>query len=156
MSISENVARTPTSYQQQEIEANTFAIELLAPRKRMRRFLRRSADLEHILRASRALDLSKQATARRYVQLHNERLAIVFSHRGKVRYFDRSWGFPSLSIKRGDAVPNLPSRSGSRERLLPMNETDAEFWLRSPSRTTLYAQTLLQSLGYTMTLLVAE
>ena len=37
-----------------------------------------------------------------------------------------------------------------------MNELDPEAWLSFPRRTTLYAQTLLQSCGHAMTLLVAE
>jgi Zn-dependent peptidase ImmA (M78 family) len=56
-----------SAHLRQEIEANRFAIELLAPHSRMAPFLRGAADLEHVLRAADKLDLSKQAAARRYV-----------------------------------------------------------------------------------------
>lgn len=156
MALSGSSSRRATGHQRQEIEANTFAIELLAPRERMKRFLRRSADLEHVLGAAKALELSKEATARRYVQLHGECLAIVFSRDGAITYFDMSEDFPRLEVERGAEMPDLPSRSRSRRPLSTMNEVDPEAWLSFPWRTTLYAQTLLQDRGHAMTLLVAE
>lgn len=146
----------PNAHQRQEIEANTFAIELLAPQERMRKFIRRSADLEHVVAAAKELDLSKEATARRYIQLHGECLAIVFSRDGAITYFDKSEDFPRLEVERGDELPDIPNRSRSRRPLSTMNEVDAEAWLSFPRRTTIYAQTLLQERGHAMTLLVAE
>ncbi|MEC5293044.1 ImmA/IrrE family metallo-endopeptidase [Aurantimonas sp. C2-6-R+9] len=156
MILSGTSTRKPTRHQQQEIEANTFAIELLAPSSLMRPFLLSFADLEKVLQAADALELSKEATARRYVQLHRDRLAIVFSKDGAISYFDRGEGFPWLAVDRGDALPGLPKRSSLSESLLPMNEADADDWLSYSSRTQLYAQTLLQSGGHAMTLLLAE
>jgi hypothetical protein len=156
MALTSNSTSGPTLHQRQEIEANVFAIELLAPRERMKTFLRRSADLEYVVDAAKALDLSRESMARRYVQLHRECLAIVFSAEGVVTYFDRSEDFPRLEVERGHEVPDLPIRSRSRGELFPMIEVDAEAWLSFPRRTTLYAQTLLQSRGHAMTLLLAE
>src|SRR5690606_14121743 len=72
MALSGSSARLASRHQRQEIEANTFAIELLAPHQLMAPYLRPSAELEQVIKASEALDLSKEATARRYVQLHRE------------------------------------------------------------------------------------
>ena len=52
----------------QEIEANRFAIELLAPPDLMRPYLRGIPDLAKVLSLARALDLSREACARRYVE----------------------------------------------------------------------------------------
>jgi hypothetical protein len=156
MTLSGSSARPVSRHQRQEIEANTFAIELLAPHKLMRPFLRSSADLEHVIKASEALELSKEATARRYVQLHRERLAIVFSKEGIVSYFDKGNDFPWLAVDRGNALPGMLSPSKASESLLPMDEADAEAWLRYPSGTALYSQTLVQFGGHAITLLLAE
>ncbi len=69
-----------TTNQRQELEANRFAIELLAPRKRLAPTLLQTPDLIHIAKLSDELHLSKEATARRYVELSGEPIAIVLSH----------------------------------------------------------------------------
>jgi Zn-dependent peptidase ImmA (M78 family) len=62
----------------QEAEANRFAIELLAPKKFVRPFLRGIPDLTSVWRLAKTLDLSREASARRYVELHDQPTALVF------------------------------------------------------------------------------
>jgi hypothetical protein len=54
----------------QEAEANAFAIELLAPLRRVRKFLTGTPDLSKVLVMSDELDLSREASARRFAELH--------------------------------------------------------------------------------------
>jgi len=55
----------------QEAEASRFAIELLAPRRLIRpTILRGTPDLEKVLTLSRELDISREAGARRWLELH--------------------------------------------------------------------------------------
>ena len=54
----------------QEAEASCFAIELLAPPRLMRRYLGGIPDLARVLSLSDELGLSREAAARRYVELH--------------------------------------------------------------------------------------
>ena len=54
-------------HQQQETEANTFAIEVLTPRSALGRFLRPPAELDHALALAEAFEISREAAIRRYV-----------------------------------------------------------------------------------------
>lgn len=143
-------------YDKQEVEANRFAIELLAPITRMRSFLRGFADLSHVLRAAAELDVSKAAIARRYVELHPASTAVVFSRNGTISYPE--WGpqFPLLAIKKGDQLPGRFGPTAQTEMLTMMDDADPEAWLKYPGRRKLYAQTLQQSGGHAMTLLLME
>jgi Zn-dependent peptidase ImmA (M78 family) len=82
----------------QEAEANTFAIELLAPAKLIQKQLSRPADLEHVLAIADNQKISREAAARRYTELHHESLAVVFSMNGWVRYAEKGEGFPGTRI----------------------------------------------------------
>ena len=119
-------------------------------------FLRGVADLEHVLRAADELDLSKQAAARRYVELHRESLAVVFSKDDTVIYPD--WGpqFPLLLLKKGDRLPNYRSRSPSEPATSTMDEVDPAEWLKSPGITQLFCQRHAQADGHSITLLLSE
>ena len=142
-----------TVHQRQEIEANRFSIELLAPQARMKPHLRGLADIANILAAADELDISKQAAARRYVELHSERLAVVFGKDNSILYPDWNGGFPMLLPRGGDT---LPEAGPSREVITTMDEVDAALWLKWPGKNRLYAQTHFQSDGYSITLLLSE
>ena len=88
------VSAADSRHLRQEAEANVFAIELLTPRKRLARHLAPPADLQHVLNIASEFDISKEAGARRYVALHDEKLALVFSRNGKARYLARGPAFP--------------------------------------------------------------
>jgi IrrE N-terminal-like domain len=91
-------------YVRQEAEANTFAIELLAPRGRVKSYLNPSPDLAKVLRLAGDLDISREAAARRYVELHDETLAVVFCASGKFSYARRKDEFPSLCLRQGQPL----------------------------------------------------
>ena len=143
-----------------EVEANQFAAELLLPRKLLHRDIRRLAgiDLEHVLRISDKYDISREATARRYVDLCDEPCAVIFSHEGRVRYPYRNRHFPFVEISAGDLIPrdSIAARSDLQEgKVSDWSETDGSTWLvanrGTPSRP-LVEQTLLQHAGYRVTL----
>ena len=142
-----------TLHQRQEIEANRFSIELLAPKARMKPYLRGLADIANILAAAGELDISKQAAARRYVELHTERLAVVFGKGNSILYQEWNDGFPMLLLRAGDTLPEV---GPSREVVTTMDEVEAALWLKWPGKDRLYAQTHFQSDGYSITLLLAE
>jgi hypothetical protein len=140
----------------QEAEANTFAIELLAPAKLIQKQLSRPADLEHVLAIADNQKISRAAAARRYVDLHDECLAMVFSVSGRVRYIEKGEGFPATRIWTRDPVPTLVPRPSDGSELTTLDEVSAAAWLSWPDGVTLFAQTLHQVDGYATTLLVAE
>jgi Zn-dependent peptidase ImmA (M78 family) len=155
-SRSDMIARTDTAtnqYLRQEAEANAFAINLLAPRKRLRPYLSAGADLQNALKVAAELDLSREAAARRYVELHEDTLAVVFAKDDRLIYAARCDGFPALRVKKGDAIATAGDRGeGQPSRF---EETEAADWLSHPGRHHLLAQTLHQQAGYSITLLRA-
>ena len=85
------------THRRQEAEANRFAIELLAPRRLISNAaLRGTPDLEKVIDLSRDLDISREACARRWLELLDEPMALVFGKEGIVRYVERS---PSLPFR---------------------------------------------------------
>ena len=140
----------------QEREANTFAIELLAPERLIRARLSPPADLEHALAIARDQDISREAAARRYVALHDDCLAVVFSVDGRVRYVEKGKGFPGTSIWAHDILPALPPRPRDGTGLTLLDEVSPLPWLSRTDGVTLFAQTLHQTDEYAMTLLVVE
>lgn len=93
----------------QEAEANRFAIELLAPVRRLRPYLGGIPDLAKVIALAEELEISREAAARRYVELHANPSAVVFSRDGVVRYVDRADDFPFVQIQRGHRLPGLPT-----------------------------------------------
>ena len=104
--------------------------------------------------------MSKEATARRYVDLHDEPCAVVFSHNAIVRYTRRGSGFHYLDIKGGNP---LPAQSLSAKGQLPegvvseWREIDSGMWLSDvPRARSIFEQTLAQQNGYRITLLTFD
>ncbi len=139
----------------QEREANRFAIELLAPRKCFRPFLARIPDLAIVLRLADQLDLSKEACARRYVELHEQPTALVFSYNGVVRYVERCDKFPFVNCRPKEPLPSVPPPEDD-VGLSAHVEADARDWLARPTHGGLVIQTLSQSAGYAITLLALD
>jgi hypothetical protein len=135
----------------QEAEANAFSIELLAPRSRVRPFLKAPPDLKEVVRAASDLDISRGAAARRYVELHDETLAAIFCGGGKFIYAQRNDEFPSLCLSKDQPV-TLP---GHREegQISSFEDVNAADWVYRPQRIKLAAQTLFQQNGFSTTLL---
>lgn len=147
------VSSGDTQHLRQEAEANRFAIELLAPAKRLRTALSAPADLQMVLAIATDLDISKAAAVRRYVALHDEVLAVAFSRDDKVLYVNRSREFPFLSIWNGDRLPEIHATD---DPLSEWADIDARDWLRGRGDRELSAQTLRQAEGYAITLLRVE
>jgi hypothetical protein len=144
-----------------EVEANRFSAQILMPRARFRADLRRrqGCELEHVLALARDYLTSKEATARRYVDLHDEPCAAIVSRNGKVLRFYRNEDFPHLDTNNG--VP-VPTESVTAARDLPVgqitdwDEVDGSVWLpsgRGRRCPMLYEQVLVQQDGYWLTLL---
>ena len=139
----------------QEAEANRFAIELLAPPRLMHPYLRGVPDLAKALALSNEFGLSREAGARRYVELHDQPSALVFSAEGVVRYVERSPAFPFVSRQRGQRLSALPSPVDDTG-LSVHEEGSSRDWLVRASCDALVVQTLSQRRGYAITLLAFE
>lgn len=145
-----------------EVEANRFAAFLLMPLPHFRDDLRRhkGVDIEHILTLARRYETSKEATARRYVDVQDESCAIIISQNGKVLRFHKGEGFPYLDVKGGIPVPHgsLTSKTDHLTRGVPSDseEQDGNIWLsaqRGRRTPMIYEQVLPQKNGYCLTLL---
>jgi Zn-dependent peptidase ImmA (M78 family) len=139
----------------QEVEANRFAIELLAPYRLMRPYLRGIPDLAEVVAVAQELGLSREASARRYVELHDRPCALLFSKEGTVRYVETGPGFPFVSCRKGQRLPASPAPVDATG-LSAREEADARDWLLRPSRETLVVQTLSQRAGFAITLLAFD
>lgn len=137
----------------QEAEANRFAIELLAPRSRLRPILKRLPDLARVLEISETFSISKEAAARRYVDLHTASLAVLFLHRGKVVYLQKSNNFPWLAIGPGQT---LPGPRETRPGLSEIEEVDPAHWFDRAGNIELQLQVLGQEGDRAIVLLHTE
>ncbi len=142
-----------------EVEANRFAARLLMPEPYFRKDLRlrKGVEIEHILAFSEKYDTSKEATARRYVDLQDEPCALIVSHNGRILYPYRHEDFPFINMRRGDPVPRgaMMARKGLKQGV-PSNseERDGDIWLSVRGRCPrVWEQVFLQSEGYGLTLL---
>lgn len=140
----------------QESEANRFAIELLAPKDRFRQFLNADPDLEHVREAAARLDLSKEATARRYLDLSDAMMAMMFHCNGKLRYFDKKNGFPFLPLTTGAAIPVAAAETTGLGPVTALVEADPKDWFDGPPGATLWIQTLFQKDGFGTTMLLLD
>jgi hypothetical protein len=138
---------------QQEAEANRFAIELLAPKRRLRTHLNRQPDLARVLDISERFEISREAAARRYVELHSDRLAVLFGHRARIAYSRKGPDFPWLIPLKGRQRPDLPAGTGG---LSSIDEADPADWLDRPRGVELSIQVLRQREDRFMVLLHAE
>jgi Zn-dependent peptidase ImmA (M78 family) len=144
-----------------EVEANRFSARILMPEPHFRRDLRlrKGVEIEHILSLAEKYDTSKEATARRYVDVQDEPCAIVVSHNGHILRFYRHEDFPFIDIERGDPVPNGSLTAKIHLTVgVPSNSEEMEggLWLsgyRDHRIPMIYEQVLPQSDGYRLTLL---
>jgi hypothetical protein len=136
-------------HRRQEAEANRFAAELLMPGYLVRPHLSGRASLDAGLALANALEVSKAAALRRYVQLHDCPQAVIFARDGRLIYLVRHPSFPRLCLTK-DA--QLPVRDNG-DRIAAAETID---WLAAPSRQSLRLQRLPQSDGYETLLIQAE
>jgi hypothetical protein len=141
----------PDRHIRQESEANAFSIELLAPRARVLPYLKSRPDLTNVLGLAKDLDISREAAARRYVELHQEVLAAVFCGSGQFIYAQRKDEFPLLCLMKGEPVAVVGDQDEGQ--VSQFEEVDAADWLYRPQGIKLAAQTLFQRDGFSTTLL---
>lgn len=140
----------------QEREANTFAIEVLTPRRLLEQHLAPAADLEHALSIADRFEISRAAAVRRYVDLHSESLAAVFSKHGRILYVSKPYDFPRLAPWTGDSPGPVPTEPRNRTSLTGLDQVDAVGWLHNHDHTEVFVQTLYQRDGHAITLVLAE
>jgi Zn-dependent peptidase ImmA (M78 family) len=139
----------------QEVEANCFAIELLAPRPLIERMSSDQPSLQDALDIARTLNLSKSSAGRRYAELHPACLAVAFTQHGRILYSVSSRNCPRVYLNKGDNLfkPHTLARAD-----IFISEIDIETRNGSgrSSEVTVFAETLFQQNGYAMTLLNLE
>ncbi len=157
-----DVPSRPDRAAQMEAEANAFSAGFLMPDTGFRRTLRQwgGPEMAHILTLADRYDVSKEAAGRKYVALHDEPCAIVFSRNGAILYGQRGEDFPYLEVGKGRPLPNgsLTRRDGLGDGIISAwDEVDPHVWLsRTRGVKSLTEQALGQRDGYRMTLLCVE
>ena len=146
-----------------EAQANEFAANVLMPERPLRKIskLWGSPQVQAIIDLQSICNVSKEAAARRFLDLHGDPCAVVFSLDGKIRYSLARGGFPRLEIAKGQAVPRnslCANFIGTPDTISAQEESDSFWWLndRDAPRWQLWEEVLIQQSGYRMTLLVAE
>ena len=143
---------TQNRHLRQEAEANAFAIELLTPRSRLTPLLGGPPHLEKVLKIAGEFDISREAAARRYVQLHGDCIAAVFTKDGRFGYAERGAEFPFIALRQGQECAAAGVAAGE---ISDVDEVDASDWLARERDVQLTAQTFGQAKGYAITLLCA-
>lgn len=147
-----------------EIEANRFSAQLLMPLASFRRDIRNRGDasLEVIIELAGRYDISKESTARRYVEMHDEPCAAIISRHGKIKRIYRHELFPFIEPGFGSPLPQGSLSAQEKEcpgAISSWNEADAAEWLpsgRGDELPVVYEQVHYQADGYRLTLLTAE
>lgn len=146
-----------------EAQANEFAASILMPRSHIsaQSFMRGSPEIARILALQQLCNVSKEAAARRYVELHGDDFAIVFSRDGRLVYTIRSRDFPWLDIRPGQEIfretltRDFDAVDGA---ISEQDDSESSWWLsdRDASQWSLWEEVLVQQNGYRMTLLLGE
>ena len=151
-------SRTDRKNRRQEVEANEFAISLLAPRYKTAPILAEPPDIEAILALSKSLDVSLEAAARCLVDGHDEPLAAVLSKEGRIRYMVRGAKFPWLLRSAGEPVSRLSTTHAALAKQRPstskMAEVASSVWTDAEI-PELYEQVRVGRSGISLTLLWA-
>jgi len=96
-------------------------------------------------------DISREAAARRYAELHNEPVAIAFSKNGQLTYSVRSQSCPALCVRKNEQL-SLPQAPKSGGAITEASNVQADDWAyRFGGELTV--QTLFQKEGFALTLL---
>ncbi len=146
-----------------EAQANEFAANVLMPQQQLRKrsSLWGSPQIQSILNLHVLCLVSKEAAARRYVELHGDPCAVVFSRNGTFRYAVYGGGFPFI-----EGGTNIPigrktlthSYMGALGEISDQDDCDPHAWLRAndAKRWKIWEEVLIQQDGYRMTLLLGE
>jgi hypothetical protein len=106
-----------------------------------------------VIALAREFNVSREASARRYVECHPADIAIVFCKETRIRYWAAGSGFPKFSIRPGDQCDLGMKSEGT---ISDPDDVPTEDWLAPETPgCQLTAQTLWQAAGISMTLLHA-
>ena len=143
-----------------EVEANEFSAEMLMPKTCFKQDLKKltSPGLEHVVELAVRYETSKLATARRFVDLHDDAAAIVLTKDGVIEHLHRSRNFPFISLKSGQAVHGKSATAcfdGDEDGCSDTDSVVPALWTEKELRpgSEMYEQVLVQSGGYRITLL---
>jgi hypothetical protein len=144
-------------YIEMEAQANRFSAGVLMPAAPVRADLRahRNFEVFHIAELADRYDVSKEAMARRCVDLHDDPIAVVFSRAGVVMRAYRGRDFPRLGLAAKDSLPPGSIAKGATltaGQSSEWGEAPADHWLAN-ARGTVSEQTIGQQNGYRLTLL---
>jgi Zn-dependent peptidase ImmA (M78 family) len=144
-----------TVHERQELQANQFAIELLAPRKQVERLTSDEPSLTEAFAIGNRFELSKAAATRRYVELHHCPVAIVYTQQGKVNFYIPSKSCPTLQLRKNDTF--IRPHSIGRDKIWE-HELDVAVRRGTDPTTevTVAAHTLFQQKDFAVTLLAFE
>jgi transcriptional regulator with XRE-family HTH domain len=161
------IIRSADERRAREAEANRFAAALLLPERQFRADLRRLGKPEtaHLIKLAAQYRTSKEATARRFVELSDDLCAVIFTRNGQIRSYCKTIDVPRLtpmprqmlpegSLTAKTALKQLPSGTLSR-----WTEVDADVWFHSNHELrgkVIYEQFLQQANGYRITMLSIE
>lgn len=150
--------RMASRHQKQEVEANRFAAEILAPAHLVAPWIDGDVELAKALGLGQKLKLSREAAIRRYVERHDEPIAAIWSIAGLIRYFAANPRFPGLARHPSEALSSATVAArviaAGKRSLTGMQECDAAAWLRDPE-IELFEQTRVGDAGRAVTLLWA-
>ncbi|MBF0394186.1 MAG: ImmA/IrrE family metallo-endopeptidase [Alphaproteobacteria bacterium] len=158
-----SVMRMPGKIGNKEAEANLFAATLLMPVGMVRQTTLtmrkwREPDLPKIIDLAGRYAVSKEAMARRIMDLTENACAVVFSHNGIISYPYRSKSFPYVDVANGASLPKYSVTA--RQPYSPGNFTDwtevrLDVWLKGDLRRRgeLFEQCLDLAGGHRITLL---
>ena len=139
----------------QEIQANQFAIELIAPKARIAALSNDDPRVGDVLRIALELELSKEAAARRYVELHPGKIAVVFTLNGEVKYPAKSPSCSTLALRQGK---RFLSPSGHQPGQISHEEIEVDLPMVAGQvrSKTAEAETFHQEGGHAFTILNFE
>lgn len=154
---------TQTGRHGMEAQANEFAANVLMPAAVLsaQSFMKGSAEIGRILALQQMCGVSKEAAARRYVDLHGDDFAIVFSKDGKLVYSTKTRDFPWLEVRSGQPIYSKTltrAFAGEEGDVSDQDEADSHHWLsdRDAAKWELWEEVLVQANGYRMTLLTGQ
>jgi len=146
-----------------EAQANEFAANVLMPRSIVgsQPFIQGSPEIGRLIKLQELCNVSKEAAARRYAELHGGDFAVVFSKDGKLLYSVRGGDFPALELRRDQALFRdtlTRTYKGKEQDISDQEESDPSWWLYDDVRPRwdLWEEVLVQQNGYRMTLLLGE
>ncbi len=118
-----------------ELEANQFSANILMPEILFQSFqgFKDTPSINCLIEMASYFDVSFEACAQRYVTLHDEPVAVIFSHDGIVRYSRKSSFFPFwINPRKGQTLPcNAFSKATYKGKANSTHEgsSDSDIWL---------------------------